>query len=190
VGCGTGSFLPVLAARADRVVGIDPLAKETEATRRATAERLPFPDATFGLAVCLDVLEHVDDEAALTELARVVRPGGLLIVTVPAFSWLWSARDDAAAHRRRYGRAQLTQVLEAAGFDVAEIAYYQFFLFPLVVASRWAARRRPDVLEHEHFPAPFLNRALTFVNTLEVRFGSRVKWPFGSTLAVAARRRS
>lgn len=189
VGCGTGSFLPVLERYADRVVGIDPLAGARSGPIVAgIAERMPFEEGSFDLAVALDVLEHVDDRAAVGELARVVRPGGWTVVTVPAFPSLWSERDERAGHRRRYRRSQLVNLLESADFVVAETAYYQFLLFPLLVMSRAIGRLRPRAADLEEEPPPTLNRLLRRLGELEVRLGKYVRWPWGSTLAVAAQR--
>jgi len=188
IGCGTGSFLPELARRADRVIGLDPLAPEGDVMVRGEAERLPFERESFDLVVALDVLEHVDDSVALAEMERVLRPGGLAVATVPACPSLWSARDDLAAHRRRYRRPTLVRLLEASGLRVEETAFYQFFLFPLVVATRIVARRRPETTGLEERPHRIVNRAFAAVNAFEVRVGARVRWPWGSTLAVAARK--
>jgi SAM-dependent methyltransferase len=190
VGCGTGSFLPVLSRYADRVVGVDPLGGHHDEIIAGEAEHLPFEQASFDLAVALDVLEHVDDRAAVRELARVLRPGGWAIVTVPAFPGLWSERDELAAHRRRYRRAALVDLFESAGFAVAETAYYQFMLFPLVLVSRAVGRVRPRTTELEEQPAPRVNRLLRRLCELEVQLGTWVRWPWGSTLAIAARRRA
>lgn len=189
VGCGTGSFLEVLDGYADHVVGIDPLAGPAPGRMLAgTAERLPLDAGSTDLVTALDVLEHVDDHAALAEFQRVLRPGGWAVVTVPAFPFLWSERDELAGHRRRYRRESLVALFEASGLVVAETAYYQFMLFPLLVASRIVARRRPGATTAEERPAPSLNGALRRLNELEARLGGRVRWPWGSTLAVAARK--
>jgi SAM-dependent methyltransferase len=195
VGCGTGAFLPILEQYADRVVGLDPLGAGDSRIGAGDsrivpgdAERLPFEAGSFDLAVALDILEHVDDGAAIGELARVVRPGASVVVTVPAFPSLWSARDALAAHRRRYRRAPFVKLFESNGFAVIETAYYQFLLFPLVLASRAAGRLQPRTAALEEQPRPGVNDVLRRVNELEVKMGSRIQWPWGSTLALAARR--
>jgi SAM-dependent methyltransferase len=188
VGCGTGSFVRVLARRAERVVGVDPLASGTDGVIRADAEDLPLESSSFDLVVALDVLEHVDDVAAVGEIARVLKPGGVVIVSVPALPWLWSARDELAGHRRRYRRGGLVQLFEDSGLEVTETAYFQFLLLPLVALSRTIGRRRASALTREEQPPPFANRLLTRVNELEVRLGHRLPWPWGSSLAVAARK--
>jgi SAM-dependent methyltransferase len=189
VGCGTGSFFPILEAYADRVVGLDPLAGDDARIVRGAAERLPFEAASFDLAVALDVLEHVDDRAAVGELARVVEADGWVVVTVPAFPALWSARDELAAHRRRYRRRELVRLLESSGFAVEERAYYQFLLFPLVLASRGVGRVKQSATELEEQPSPRVNAMLRRVSELEVKLGRWIRWPWGSTLAIAARKK-
>src|SRR5205085_10711934 len=107
VGSGTGSFLEVLERYANEVVGIEPLVREGNGRMKpGDVQRLPFDAGSVDLVTALDVLEHVDDGSALAELRRVLRPGGLIVATVPAFRFLWSARDELAAHRRRYRRAE------------------------------------------------------------------------------------
>jgi hypothetical protein len=118
-----------------------------------------------------------------------VRPGGWIVVTVPAFPRLWSERDVLAAHHRRYRRSELVTLLESGGFAVVETAYYQFLLFPLLLASRAVGRLHPRTAEIEERPSPRLNGFLRRVSGLEVQLGSRIAWPWGSTLAVAARRK-
>jgi SAM-dependent methyltransferase len=188
IGCGTGAFLPVLARYAEHVVGVDPLAEEDGDLVRASAEHLPFDSDSFDVVVALDVLEHADDATALKEVRRVLRPGGVVILTVPALPWLWSARDELAGHRRRYRRRELTRLVETAGLEVTETAYYQFVLLPLVALSRAVGRLRPETTIREEQPPELLNRFLGLVNRLEVRVGARLQLPAGSTLALAARR--
>src|SRR5213078_89565 len=78
--------------------------------------QMPFASASFDLAVCLDVLEHLeDDRAALAELRRVVAPGGSLLVTVPAYQWLWSGHDVINHHCRRYTRRSMQRAAERSG---------------------------------------------------------------------------
>ncbi|MGH2898237.1 MAG: class I SAM-dependent methyltransferase, partial [Solirubrobacteraceae bacterium] len=115
-GCGSGRNMVMLASRGE-VTGIEPAAASLRAARERGAgpvltgsldEPLALADASFDLAVALDVLEHVqDDRAALRELARVLAPGGRLLVTVPQYGWLWGEHDVLAHHQRRYTRAAL-----------------------------------------------------------------------------------
>jgi SAM-dependent methyltransferase len=185
VGCGTGSLLDVLAAHAEQVIGVEPLGGEDQRIVVGNAEELPLPNGSAGLLTAFDVLEHVDDRAALAEFRRVLRPGGLLVLTVPAFPFLWSERDELAGHRRRYRRRELVALLEETGYAVGGAVYYQFILFPFLLASRLAGRHREGTTVLEERIPPRLNRVLRRVNELEARVRC---WPWGSSLAVAARK--
>jgi SAM-dependent methyltransferase len=158
------------------------------ATVQSSGESLPLGNGVYDAALALDVLEHIDDEAAARELARVLRPGGLLFVTVPAFSFLWGVRDIEAGHRRRYRRAGLERLLRGAGLTVEESGYYQFWLFPLTVLSRLAGRQSARTRDMEDLPSGWINRLFSKINRWEVRLGETVRWPWGSSLYVVARK--
>jgi SAM-dependent methyltransferase len=196
VGCGTGHLADELLAAGHRVTALDRLPEALGAARtragglglvRADAGRLPLRAGAFDAVTLLDVLEHVDDAATLAELRRVLRPGGLLVLTVPAAPWLWSHRDDAAGHRRRYTRRSLSAALAAGGFEPLELGPYQCALFPVVAASRLLGRRGPRLRDAEERPPAFVNAALSWVNRREVALGLG-RLPFGSSLAAACRR--
>lgn len=195
VGCGTGALLEPLRRRGYRPLGLDVRPEGLASVRardpnawvvQAEADRLPLRSESVDAVLALDVLEHVDDRAVLAEVARVLRPGGLLVASVPAYPWLWSRRDEDAGHLRRYGGRSLERVLREAGLVPRELLRYQCLLFPLVAASRLAGRRGPAVRDLEDAPPRFANRALGAVNRFEVRLGTRVRWPFGSSLVAAA----
>lgn len=199
LGCGTGALLESLQQRSYQVVGSDLRPEGLHAVKKslpdahlvqADALQLPWAAESFDAVLMLDVLEHVDDGAALRELYRILHLGGLLILTVPALPWLWSYRDEAAGHLRRYTRRQLQAVLNEAGFEVQQFRYYQFLLLPLVLATRWMGRRKTVWREVEDLPAPWLNQVLTWVNLFEVRLSRWIAWPCGSSLAVVCRRRN
>lgn len=192
VGCGTGGFCDDLRLRGHEVLGTDPHAAAMGLDpvwyREGTSDRLPFPDANFD-AVCLfDVLEHVDDAAALRECRRVLRPGGQLFVSVPAYAALWSQRDVVAGHKRRYDRPMLRALLKSAGFELRELGGYQFFLLPLVWWNRAGSRRGADCVAGEDRVSPALNRALRWINEREVSLAASL-WtpPFGSSLIAVSR---
>ena len=165
-GCGGGGNFATLA-RFGRVTGLEPDA----GARAAAQERglgevaegglaaLPFEDGSFNVATALDVIEHLDDDrGALGELRRVLVEGGFLVVTVPAYQWLWSPHDVANEHRRRYARRQLLAVAEAAGWHPVQVSYFNSLLLPIVAAHRLRQRRRlgeqaPPVSDFERTPA-------------------------------------
>ena len=197
VGCGTGRNAERLTAEGFDVVGLDRRREQLPAARgggpqalfaQADATSLPFAPGAFGAALLLDVLEHVDDAALLSELHRVLAPGGLAFITVPAVPWLWSHRDDAAGHLRRYTRRTLEAALRASRLEVVEIRSYQCVLFPLVVLMRMLGRKRPLARDLEDRPLPALNALFTRINIAEVRLGDSVRLPWGSSLVAVGRR--
>lgn len=103
---------------------------------QANAEKLPLKEDAFNLITALDLLEHLDDNKTLKEFYRVLKPNGYLIITIPAFEFLWSNHDEALHHKRRYNKGQLRDALESNGFIVEKISYWNFFLFLPIVIMR------------------------------------------------------
>lgn len=153
-------------------------------------EPVPFPDGQFDLICLLDVLEHIDDEAgALARISRLLKPTGQLLVTVPAYSWLWSEHDVVHHHRRRYTASALKKAALAANFAVARIGYFNTVLFPLIAMVRLAQKlTRKASSSDTALPSPWLNRLLGGLFGLERRLVPRVLFPFGtSVMAVLTR---
>lgn len=195
VGCGTGVNLGFLQ-QYGAVTGLD---NTEEAVKRCKANgfqdvvmgdilALPFPDATFDLVVAMDVVEHLDDDVAvLKELRRIVKPGGLLYITVPAFMFLWSIQDDVSLHKRRYRASQLRQAVEAAGLRCARITYFNFFLFPLILALRYLIKLFRVKVESENRINPKMtNGLMTSIFSSEAAFLPRVNLPFGVSILCLA----
>jgi SAM-dependent methyltransferase len=197
LGCGTGALSRDLARWA-RVVGADQsdlaldLCRARGLTRlvQATVERLPLGTATVDAVLALDIFEHVaDDVQALAEAARVLKPGGLLVLSVPAFQHLWSAHDVALMHRRRYRLPQVRRSLQAAGLAVEVASYALWFLFPAFVASRLCARFRTGEPSAEIAEfAPWMNRALVALQDAEGYLLSRISLPWGSSVVAVGRK--
>jgi SAM-dependent methyltransferase len=193
VGCGTGRFAASLADDGFDVIAADLHLPDHPAPGpahlHASTEHLPLRSGCVDAVLARDVLEHVDDSAALAELRRVLRPGGMLLAAVPAWPSLWGPRDVAAGHLRRYRRSGLVGVVQAAGFTVREVRGYQCLLLPAIALSRVRARHRGDAAlrQEEHLPAA-VNRALLTVNRAEVRMARyrRLRPPTGSSLVVVA----
>lgn len=195
LGCGSGRFLPTLARMANTCVGVDGYPQSLEkAIRRATAATLihadiaqvPLADSQFDAVVMLDVLEHVAPLPALKEAARLTRPGGMLLLSVPAFQFMWSQVDRAAGHRCRYSIGKLRAEIESSGWELVGHTHYQFLVFPLFAASRLLVRR--DLPRLERSPPVWINGLLTRINGFEVRRLDWLRLPFGSSLIAWARK--
>ena len=194
IGCGTGQTLAQLRAHGLLALGLDRRSEglallKHEQVAQASALHLPLPAEAATGVLMLDVLEHVDDEVALKEVHRVLRPNGVLIATVPAVPWLWSYRDEGAGHIRRYTASVLRTRLADAGLTIIDLLHYQFFLFPLVVVSRWIGRSLPRLRDIEDSRLPLLNSFFAAINRQEARGSIRgVRWPWGSSIVAIARK--
>jgi SAM-dependent methyltransferase len=199
-GCGSGRTLDELA-RYGRVTGIDVSAEAVAAARSrghagvrlARVEELPFADAAFDVVTCLDVVEHTpDDRVTLTELRRVTRPGGVLIVTVPAYPALWSRHDVVNRHFRRYDRASLRTAARAAGWTVVRETYFNSLLLAPAVAVRLMQRRgrgRGRARSDLDLTPPALNGVLELPLRLEARLiAAGMRLPAGLSLLAVLRR--
>jgi SAM-dependent methyltransferase len=201
LGCGTGANLEIVE-RCGRVIGVDFSARALRYARtrgpveaydallRADAGRLPLPDGALAWAFALDIIEHLDDDArAAAELCRVLRPGGRLLVTVPAFPALWGAQDDASHHRRRYTRRALLAVLRGAGFHIRRVTYFNSALFLPIYLARRAIRLfgLPVASENTLHPG-WANPLLERVFGAETHVVARHALPFGVSLLCVAER--
>ena len=152
IGCGTGAMLDDLKPFGE-VIGADfsPEALQFCVTRgasaglaRADVRRLPFADESFDVVTAMDIIEHIDDDkAASSEIFRVLKPGGRLLVTVPAFPSLWSEHDEALHHFRRYTAPRLKDLFQRVGLRVDKLSYTVTTLFPLIWVYRQITNLRP-----------------------------------------------
>lgn len=197
IGCGTGHNLPMLARFGD----VDAI--EIDAAARAFAsERLgrpvgtaPLPALTgvergaYDLVAVLDVVEHVEDDvAALKGMAEVLRPGGAILVTVPAHPWMWSAHDTVNHHHRRYSKASLDKAIRAAGLRHNGLRYFNSLLFPVAVAARVAGKLTGKDDSDDSPPAAPVNKALEAVFRLERHLVGRMPLPPGLSIITLLRR--
>lgn len=201
VGCGTGANGPVLTEGGHFAIGIDaspvplglaPRRERGHAARvRGDAGRLPFASEAFDVVLALDVLEHLDDDrAAARELHRVCKPGGRLVVFVPALPLLWGLQDEVSHHRRRYRRHGLLAVIAGAGFVVERSTFFNTLLFPLILAARLAMRVwRPTRIRSENEMGGALgNLIFGAIFAAEAPLLDRLSFPVGVSLACLARR--
>ena len=153
-------------------------------------QRLPFRTGSVECVVALDVLEHVsDDEQALREIARVLTPNGVLVLSTPAYPLLWSGHDVALHHFRRYRRARLRTLVEQSGFNIVRLSYAVFLLFPFVAIARLVGRllggrSRAGLWWIGDGP----NRLLLALMRWENRLLRRADLPWGVSLVLVARR--
>jgi SAM-dependent methyltransferase len=158
--------------------------------RRGAAESLPYDDAQFDLVTALDVVEHLDDDrAGLGEMRRVVKPGGRVLLFVPAFMWLWGVQDDVSNHRRRYTLPALRAAVEASGLRVERATYANVTFFAPILAGRVLMRLtgiRPASENNVNVSA--LNGLLGRVFGAERHWLRRFPLPFGVSAVCVARR--
>lgn len=151
-GCGTGRNLVEYGPLAAEVEGIEPSELAVDycrqrglaGVRQAGLDALPYEDERFDLLLATDVLEHLEDDVTgLLELRRVARSDAALLITVPAYQWLWSQHDDTHHHFRRYTRTLLEQRVHAGGWRVEVGTYFNTALLPPIATVRMLGRRRP-----------------------------------------------
>ncbi len=192
-GCGTGGFMARLAEAypGAAVIGLEldagaarlARAKTGGALCRGSIDLPPFAEAAFDVVVSADVLCHrgVDQERALRALRRCLRPGGLILLNLPAYRWLYSAHDVAVDNARRYAAGEVRQLLEAAGFERVRTRYWNSLLFPLMVLRRKLIRRRRG--SEVALGPPLLERAFGAILALERRLGAAgIRFPFGGSI--------
>lgn len=204
VGCGTGYVLRDLAAMGFRVTGLD---MHGDGIRYAK-KRVPSatfvvgdlfgytPAKKFDAIGIFDVIEHIaDDVQALGRCRSLLNPGGMVFVTVPARSELWSVYDTISGHKRRYTKASLTRTLEQSGYTVRFVGYLGFFqylphlLVKKFMISNLHANDTMAVLEDVlHMPVAPLNRLLLLSMRLDTYLTTRVTLPFGTTLIACAQK--
>jgi len=159
-----------------------------------SAMALPFDDETFDVVSAFDVIEHCEPESvALAEVSRVLRPGGVFLMAVPAYQWAWSDHDVANGHHRRYTTARASASVTASGLEVLRSTYAFASVFPLFAAERLARRmtgRRTEAQDIAEIPSvpPSLNTALTKLSRLDSAVLRRRDLPFGSSVFLAARK--
>jgi SAM-dependent methyltransferase len=201
-GCGTGTMAGHLA-RFGEVRAVDADAEAVEFCRRRglievqhlTGQALPFGDREFDVVTSFDVLEHIEDDlSALSELRRVLAPGGTFLCGVPAFPFLWGAQDEISHHFRRYVRPQLRARLEDAGFEVLRASYFNSILFPAIAAVRLGRRvlpgdgnGKPLQSDFEMGP-PWLNGLLGRVFAAEAALVRKRDLPCGVSLLALCQR--
>src|SRR5262245_60378796 len=199
VGTSTGANLRLLRDRGfQRIDGLD---FSEEAIRFCREKglglvlkgdicQMPFGDESFDLVLATDIIEHVDDDlAALGEIVRVLRPGGKVLITVPAFPMLWGLQDRVAQHKRRYLRRQLVNRVVCAGFSIDACYYFNFLLFlPIWVGRRLIDIFRLNLQSENQINSPLLNQMLSAIFATDTAMAPILRPPFGVSILVLARK--
>ena len=196
VGCGTGFNLGFLR-RYGEPVGLDMSAEALGFCRERgeedvllqEADRLPFEDESFELLTAFDVIEHIeDDREALTEWARVLKPGGWMLIYTPALPWLFNDHDRAVHHKRRYMKAELREKITRSGLVIEHISYVNLLLLPFVLLARFIYSFFPGShAEMKLTPEP-VNSILTLLTYIDAWMVNGPTLPYGMTLVALARK--
>lgn len=196
-GTGTGGNLEMLS-RFGQVTGLE----YDDTAARFASERgvapvlkgrlpdeLPFSHGEFDVIILLDVLEHIDDDrAAVKCLERILAPGGTIVMTVPAFPFLWSYHDIQHRHKRRYRYPEVRSLLLESGLRIHRLTFFNTWLFPVIVVTRLFRRMKSSVKvgADAGIPSPFMNEILRSVFSSERRLITWMKMPFGASLLAVA----
>ncbi|MBU7581628.1 MAG: class I SAM-dependent methyltransferase [Nostoc sp. TH1S01] len=200
-GCGTGGNLSMLARYGEvAAIELDEMACQLANERRITTvkqgslpDQIPFNEQ-YDLIVILDVIEHIDDDlAALEALSARLKPNSWLLITVPAYQFLWSYHDEINYHKRRYTLKRLKRVVRQSGYTVQYGSYFNTWLFPLVAGVRLfknflKIEQKPDASSDLNLPAKPINKFLTFLFASESYFMNRVNLPFGVSVVLMAQK--
>mgnify|MGYP001598418394 CR=1 FL=1 len=153
-------------------------------------ERLPFMPETFDVAIALDVLEHIEDAGvALSQIKGVLKKGGTMIATVPAFPFLWGVQDEVSHHYRRYTKKELVILFQKAGLKIERLTFFNFFLFLPVVIVRMIGKIIPPKRKSDfELNNNFTNYILTRVFLFEVWLLRKINFPWGISLLIVAKK--
>ncbi|RDE04746.1 class I SAM-dependent methyltransferase [Sphingomonas aracearum] len=195
IGCGTGHNLPMLAHFGQvEAIEIDPAARAIAAERIGRAvSAAPLPvlpgveRGAYDLIAVLDVVEHIEDDvAALKAMAACLKPGGKILITVPAHQWMWSAHDVVNHHHRRYSKKTLRHALHRAGLRERKLGYFNSLLFPLAAAARMVGRMTGKDDSDDSPPPPVLNSLFEGIFRLERHMVGRVPMSPGVSIITLA----
>jgi len=202
VGCGTGFFLEAFkteSASKYEAWGIDIAAiavqvchyKGLTQVTQGILEKNSLPEHDFDLVMFLDMIEHLDHDLPTLLMAKhYLKPQGQILITVPAYQFLWSAHDEIHQHKRRYTKKKLTELLHQAGYEIVFVSYFNTFLFPLIAIARLIG----NFSQRHHssdakLPSTVVNNLLYQVFKLEKNLLSQISLPFGVSIVCLAKNR-
>lgn len=202
IGCGTGetlTFLKTLYPKA-KMFGVDMLPEAVVYTKerkhkalKADAKKLPFKNSTFDTVLILDVIEHIDDDTrVLKEAKRVLTKEGVIIITAPALSFIWSNHDKNQGHYRRYDKDRFARIAKNTGLKVKYLSYFNFFLSIPIISIRLLSRVAPFGylaaydskfnynIAHKNIP----NRLLKVIFLADINLAKYISYPWGISVGV------
>jgi SAM-dependent methyltransferase len=198
IGCGAGSNLRALVSVGLEPIGLDRSIyaltlvknKVNSPLLAGDLNNLPFKTKSIGLIIAMDIFEHLDDDTrGIDESYRVLKEDGLLILTVPAFKFLWGIQDRVTGHKRRYTRKQIVNRLKGMGFEILKSSYFNFFLFFPILVARWMIRLFGLQIESENqINSPLINLLLKALFSMEIYALKYVSFPFGVSIFCIARK--
>lgn len=198
LGCGTGIQTETFS-RFGNVVSLDFAEEALGFCRkrnlkdmvRADAEKLPFLDDSFDVILCFDILEHLQSDVdAISEMKRVLKPGGVAFISIPAFRFLWSSFDDVNWHKRRYRRKEISLKVTGSGMNIVKAGYFNFFLFPLALIRRFYEKLFKRNKKTYYLPktGKISNWVFKKIFTFEQFFLPHPSFPFGVSIICIARK--
>ncbi len=198
VGCGTGANLGILEAAGFNVVGLDRSSYALSLTQKkincplvnGDLSGLPMRAESVGLIVAMDILEHLEDDLnGIKEFYRVIRNGGTLIVTVPAFKFLKGIQDIVTGHKRRYSKQEILSKMEQGGFEILRHSYFNFFLFfPILIGRRIINLLGLKVKSENKMNFPIINFFLKAIFSIEPYTLRCFSFPFGVSILCIAKK--
>lgn len=194
IGCGTGGNLAALAELGE----LSAMEFDSGACERAAGlgvcrvlpgalpDAVPYSDGQFDLVCLLDVIEHIeDDQAALSRVRRLLKPGGRILITAPAYRWLWSEHDEVHHHFRRYSANELAEKIAVSGLRVVRSGYFNTLLFPFVLIVRLLkGMGMLGAGSDADMPGRTLNRVLQSIFSAERWVVPYLRLPFGVSVVV------
>ena len=197
LGAGTGHNLFMLSRFGEvEASELDPIARKlaserlgSEVKEAALPDLSMFPADSYDLIALLDVLEHVpDDKGSLEAIKTRLKPGGALLLTVPANPWMWTAHDVAHHHHRRYRKGEIERLARNAGYEIALLSPFNSLLFPPIAAVRLVGKLTGKDDSDDAMPGALVNKTLDTVFGLERSLIGRIPMPFGVSLVAVLRR--
>jgi len=199
-GCGTGLVIEEFQKRGFNCYGIDVSAEairfgELQGIKNLSvidSDKINFPKGSFDAVFALDVLEHLPNEdQALKEIDRVLKPGGIFIIQVPAYMFLWGVQDEIAHHYRRYTKQSLSKLIHSSTpFEEIRSTYFNTLLFLPILLVRWFTKITGWRNRESDFDinSPFLNKIFFSIFSFETKLLRKINFPFGVSILMVLRK--